>query len=124
MTDIASMAEPAARAGRGGSAARRALRKSGPKSGAVRPGMPGGTYRPLSEHDMQRIHTTALDVLEKLGVGEPIQEILDVALPRLLLQLVPTALLAIALAIPRLPQFSLAKPAAPENESPTPASCP
>ncbi len=83
MADLASMSEPGlARAARGGSAARRALRKSGPKAGAVRPGMPGGTYRPLSERDMQRIHDTALDVLEKLGVGEPIQEILDVALPR------------------------------------------
>ncbi|MES1150334.1 MAG: trimethylamine methyltransferase family protein, partial [Dongia sp.] len=71
-----------ARAGRGGSAARRALRKAGPKAGAVRPGLPGGTYRPLSDHDMERIHATALDVLEKLGVGEPIPEILDVALPR------------------------------------------
>ena len=30
-----------ARAGRGGSAARRALRKAGPKAGAVRPGLPG-----------------------------------------------------------------------------------
>jgi len=48
---------------------------------------------------------------------------LDVALPRLLLQLVPTALLIVALAIPRLPQFSLAKPT-PEPESPTPAPCP
>ena len=47
MADIAGIAEPSARPGRGGSAARRALRKSGPKVGAVRPGMPGGTYRPL-----------------------------------------------------------------------------
>jgi hypothetical protein len=45
------------------------------------------------------------------------------ALPQLLLQLAPTALLTVALAIPRLPQFSLAKPA-PEPESPTPAPCP
>src|SRR5690242_8837543 len=83
MADVVSISEPIpSRSGRGGSAARRALRKSGPKAGAVRPGMPGGTYRPLSEHDMQRIHDTALDVLEKLGVGEPIPEILDVALPR------------------------------------------
>ena len=80
MTDTAD--QHPVRAARGGSAARRALRKSGPQGGAVRAGMPGGTYRPLSEHDMQRVHTTALDVLEKLGVGEPIPEILEVALPR------------------------------------------
>jgi trimethylamine--corrinoid protein Co-methyltransferase len=48
---------------------------------AVRPGLPGGTYRSLSDRDIERIHATALDVLEKLGVGEPIPEILDVALP-------------------------------------------
>src|ERR1700754_1475777 len=82
MTDTASIPESGTRSGRGGSAARRALRKSEPKAGAVRAGMPGGTYRPLTEHDMQRIHATALDVLEKLGVGEPIPEILEVALPK------------------------------------------
>jgi len=70
------------RGGRGGSAARRALRKSGPKAGAVRPGLTGGTYRPLSDHDMERIHGTALDVLERLGVGDPIPEILEVALAK------------------------------------------
>jgi trimethylamine--corrinoid protein Co-methyltransferase len=74
--------ETSGRAGHGGSAARRAMRKSGPKGGAVHPGLPGGTYRPLSDHDMERIHAAALDVLEKLGLGEPIQEVLDVALPR------------------------------------------
>ncbi len=81
MNDEASASSLGAR-GRGGSAARRALRKSGPKAGAVRAGMPGGTYRPLSDRDMQRVHDAALDVLEKLGVGEPIPEILEVALPR------------------------------------------
>src|SRR5215471_12733196 len=83
MTDTASMVTPMpARPSRGGSAARRALRKSGPKASAVHPGLPGGTYRPLSDHDMERIHSTALDVLEKLGVGDPIPEILEVALPK------------------------------------------
>ncbi len=70
------------RGGRGGSAARRMLRKSGPAASAVKAGMPGGTYRPLSDRDLQRVHETALDVLEKLGVGDPIPEILEVALPR------------------------------------------
>jgi trimethylamine--corrinoid protein Co-methyltransferase len=44
--------------------------------------MQGGTYKPLSDHDIQRIHTAALDVLERIGVGDPIPEILDVALPK------------------------------------------
>ena len=70
------------RSGRGGSAARRALRQSGLKASAVHPGLPGGTYRPLSDRDMERIHATALDVLEKLGVGDPIPEILEVALAK------------------------------------------
>jgi trimethylamine--corrinoid protein Co-methyltransferase len=48
---------------------------------AVRPGMEGGSYKPLSERDIQRIHTAALDVLEKIGVGDPIPEILEHALP-------------------------------------------
>jgi trimethylamine--corrinoid protein Co-methyltransferase len=48
----------------------------------VRPGMEGGTYKPLSDHDIQRIHTAALDVLERIGVGDPIPEILEAVLPK------------------------------------------
>jgi trimethylamine--corrinoid protein Co-methyltransferase len=66
----------------GGREGRLAARRAGAAGLAVRPGMPGGAYRPLSERDIQRIHTTALDVLEKIGVGEPIPEILEVALPK------------------------------------------
>jgi trimethylamine--corrinoid protein Co-methyltransferase len=44
--------------------------------------MAGGRYRPLSDRDIDRIHTTALDVLENVGIGDPIPEILDVALPK------------------------------------------
>ena len=49
---------------------------------AVRPGMEGGAYKPLSEHDIQRIHTAALNVLETMGIGDPIPEILHYALPK------------------------------------------
>jgi trimethylamine--corrinoid protein Co-methyltransferase len=81
--EINALTDPGhARPSRGGSAARRALRKAGLKTSAVHPGLPGGTYRPLSDQDMARIHATALDVLEKLGVGDPIPEILDVALAK------------------------------------------
>jgi trimethylamine--corrinoid protein Co-methyltransferase len=48
---------------------------------AVRPGMEGGTYKPLSDRDIERIHTTALDVLEKIGIGEPIPEVLEHVIP-------------------------------------------
>jgi len=65
----------------GGRAARRALRAAGVHGLAVQPGMPGGAYKPLSERDIQRIYETALDLLENVGVGDPIPEILQYALP-------------------------------------------
>ena len=62
-----------------GTRANAAAAAAGPA--AVRPGHASGTYRPLSVPDIERIHTTALDVLERLGIGEPIPEILRYALP-------------------------------------------
>ncbi len=35
---------------------------------AVRPGMQGGTYRPLADSDLRRIHEASLDVLERVGI--------------------------------------------------------
>ncbi|WP_428674841.1 trimethylamine methyltransferase family protein [Roseibium sp.] len=35
----------------------------------VRPGLPGGQYRPLKEADVLRIHEAALTVLEEIGMG-------------------------------------------------------
>ena len=66
----------------GGREARRAARSAGAAGLAVRPGMEGGAYKPLSDRDIERIHATALDVLEKIGIGEPIPEILHYALPK------------------------------------------
>jgi trimethylamine--corrinoid protein Co-methyltransferase len=54
----------------GGRAARRAAR-SAPLADHLRPiraGMEGGTYRPLSAADVDRIHTAALDALEQIGL--------------------------------------------------------
>jgi trimethylamine--corrinoid protein Co-methyltransferase len=65
----------------GGRAARRALRAAGVRGQAVQAGMAGGAYKPLSNRDIQRIHDTALDILENIGIGEPIPEILHYALP-------------------------------------------
>ena len=59
---------------RGGRAARQALRAAPqPETERpVHPGMEGGRYRPLSEADMERIHRAALDVLEEIGLADPI----------------------------------------------------
>jgi trimethylamine---corrinoid protein Co-methyltransferase len=59
---------------RGGREARVALR-SRPipmAEAAVRPGMVGGQYKPLSDLDMQRIHETALKLLETVGLAQAI----------------------------------------------------
>jgi trimethylamine--corrinoid protein Co-methyltransferase len=59
---------------RGGREARKALR-SRPipmAEAAVRPGMRGGQYKPFTDLDMQRIHETALKVLETVGLGQAI----------------------------------------------------
>ena len=65
----------------GGRDARHALRAAGVRGQAVQPGMPGGAYKPLSERDIQRICDTAMDLLENIGIGDPIPEILHYALP-------------------------------------------
>ena len=61
----------------GGSKARRAIRQNTEKEAIVFPGLEGGQYKPLSDPDIQKIHKTALDVLENIGIGDPIPEILD-----------------------------------------------
>jgi len=60
----------------------REQRGDGIKSDAVRAGLTGGRFRPLSERDLQRIHATALDVLEQIGVGEPTPNIVEAAIPK------------------------------------------
>jgi len=65
----------------GGAEARRKIRAAGVAGKVVHPGMPGGQYRPLSDDDIRRIYDTALDVLENIGIGDPIPEILHYALP-------------------------------------------
>jgi len=39
-----------------------------PASPPVRPGLPGGRYKPLSEDDIRRIHEASLTVLERTGI--------------------------------------------------------
>ena len=43
-------------------------------------GMEGGNYKPLSDNDIKKIYSTALEVLENLGVGNPLPELLDAAI--------------------------------------------
>ena len=55
----------------GGRSARQALR-SAPLADNIRPvraGLPGGTYTPLNEAGIARIHQAALDVLEQVGLS-------------------------------------------------------
>ena len=65
-----------------GREARRAARLARGSHVAVHPGQPGGAYKPLSEAAIKRIYATALDVLENIGMGSPIPEILRYALPK------------------------------------------
>ena len=47
---------------------------------AVKMGLMGGRYKPLSDHDIEQIHQTTLDVLENIGMGDPIPEFKEAAL--------------------------------------------
>ncbi|MDX8346528.1 trimethylamine methyltransferase family protein [Cognatiyoonia sp. IB215446] len=44
----------------------------------VRPGLPGGQYKPLSEPDVTRIHHAALDALEEIGLANAPQSGIDI----------------------------------------------
>ncbi len=64
----------------GGRSARRAARAA-PLSQDVRPiraGMEGGQYKPLSDQDIMRIHETALDALEQIGLADAPQSGIDI----------------------------------------------
>ena len=56
----------------GGRAARQALRAApiAEDQRPIRPGMEGGRYRPLTDADMARIHETALQALEQIGLAD------------------------------------------------------
>lgn len=65
----------------GGRNARLAQREAGPETGKrpVWAGIEGGTYNPLSQDDLLNIHRAALDILQDVGVGNPTQEVIDIA---------------------------------------------
>lgn len=58
-------------------AARRADRRSARCSPAVRPGLSGGSYRPLTERDMARIADTAFSLLANIGISDAPDELRD-----------------------------------------------
>jgi len=64
---------------RGGRVARRELRAAPipEHERAVRPGLEGGRYEPLTEGEIQRIHQAALDVLEQVGFADAIPSCIE-----------------------------------------------
>jgi trimethylamine---corrinoid protein Co-methyltransferase len=56
----------------GGRAARHAVRAAplADNIRPIRPGLPGGQYKPLSEANVLRIHEAALDALEQIGLSQ------------------------------------------------------
>jgi trimethylamine---corrinoid protein Co-methyltransferase len=64
----------------GGREARRLKRGEAGPSRAAGPGVSGGRYKPLTEMDVTRIHQTMLDVLEKIGLGDPPAVVRELAL--------------------------------------------
>lgn len=59
---------------------RQARRVSPPKQSAVAPGLPGGSFKPLTEPEIQSIHHAVLDVLENIGMADPIPIVKEHAL--------------------------------------------
>ncbi|MCE8545652.1 trimethylamine methyltransferase family protein [Ruegeria pomeroyi] len=70
------------RRGGGGRAARIAVQQATTGNEAVHGGMQGGRYKPLSQRDMESIHSAALTVLERTGVSDHFPELLDLVLPK------------------------------------------
>ncbi|HEY3852581.1 MAG TPA: trimethylamine methyltransferase family protein [Steroidobacteraceae bacterium] len=67
------MSEVESKVARGGARAARRAARSAPLPDSlrpVRPGMPGGRYKPLDDADVLRIHHAALDVLESIGLAD------------------------------------------------------
>ena len=69
---IGEVCEPA-RARRAGGRANRVAARAAPLADnlrPVRPGMPGGQYKPLTDAGVQQIHAAALDALEQIGLSQ------------------------------------------------------
>lgn len=76
------MIEAAPRKRGGGRAARKASRAAATGNEAVRAGLPGGRYKPLSQHGMEQVHRAALTVLSRTGLTDHTPELLELVLPK------------------------------------------
>jgi trimethylamine--corrinoid protein Co-methyltransferase len=61
---------------------RKARQAAPPTASAVRAGLEGGRYRPLTSADEQKIHQAVMHVLEHIGMGDPIPILKERALER------------------------------------------
>lgn len=66
----------------GGRKARHAIQQQTNGNEAVRAGVMGGRYKPLSDTDIERVHNAALSILERTGLADHTQELLDLVLPK------------------------------------------
>jgi trimethylamine--corrinoid protein Co-methyltransferase len=71
ITDLGEVCEPARARRSGGRTARVAMREAPLADDVrpVRPGMPGGTYKPLTDAGIAKIHASALEALEVIGLA-------------------------------------------------------
>lgn len=61
---------------------RKARLEKPPEQSAVAPGFTGGKYKPLTDSDIQNVHRTILDVLENIGMADPIPIVKEHALKK------------------------------------------
>ncbi len=62
---------------RNGGRSARHLERATASTTAVRPGLSGGSYKPLAEADVVRIHRAALEILETIGLADAIPSCID-----------------------------------------------
>ncbi|MEL6957564.1 MAG: trimethylamine methyltransferase family protein [Pseudomonadota bacterium] len=77
MNDQSPTTRPARSGGRAARHAARAAKLSDDMR-PVRPGMTGGTYKPLSDADVAKIHEAALTALEEIGLADAPQSGIDI----------------------------------------------
>ena len=72
MTENWQATAPRRAARAGGRDAKRAMRMAplAEELRPIRPGLPGGAYRPLTQAGMEQIHAAALDALEQIGLSQ------------------------------------------------------
>lgn len=80
MDDIAANCAVAPSRRAGGRAARVAARAAplAENLRPIRPGLPGGQYKPLTDAGVKRIHEAALDALEQIGLSQAPQSGIDI----------------------------------------------